>query len=100
MNPFANDPTLQPQPSQFDQPNQESRDGSSGKDIETGDLMAAVEGGGTAGGVAGEMAGSAAEAVGDALGSAGGCLEGLGGCSLAVVIGLFLTAQVAFAVFR
>ena len=104
-----NDPTQGSHPKPWekqpgDQPPQDSgtsADTSGGGMIETtGDAINAggliVEGAG----VVADGAAAAVEGVGSILEGAGSCLEGCGSCSLAVLIGLFLTAQAAFAIFK
>ena len=51
-------------------------------------------------GAVADGAAAAAEGFGSVLEGAGGCLEGCGSCSIAVLIGIFLTAQAAFAIYK
>jgi hypothetical protein len=83
--------------------------GAEGAVVDGGSAMAegvgaAAEGAGAlAEGIA-EGVGAVAEGIGQGLGAvaegAGGCLEGCGGCSLAILVMLFVTAQAAFAMLK
>jgi hypothetical protein len=79
---------------------QQDESSGGGGNLDTGDIIDGIEGAGEIAGGALEVAGGALEAAGGALEVAGGCLDGCGSCSLAVFIGLFLTASAAFAVFK
>jgi hypothetical protein len=88
MSPDGADPNANPKPWHKDQP-QQAADGSGAADAGS----AAAEG-------AAEVVGGIVDAAGSAVDAAAGCADGCGSCSLAVIIALFVTAQVAFAVFR